>query len=217
MCDVDNGIKYCLVNGEYIVGTGNNNFNNADSGINSFRLIIPRKVNGHKVEAIGKYAFAQNRKIIEAIIYARVSYIDDWAFCRCINLATINIPSSCTRLGYVALDQYDEQLKRYSKGSITIFFEKNSKIKTFDEKAIGFKDVINIYFCEKVSISFTSSIQFENSPNLNIYSPQSFSLKGHQSKTTNFCYSLPTLFLKETKYEKLFPFHLIQHLIFIIL
>ena len=215
MCDVYQGVKYCHVNNQYIVGTGTEQANNADDSINSFRIVIPKKVNGNIVDAIGQYAFYENRNIVEVIIYARVKYIDTYAFCRCVNLATINIPASCTRLGVVSLDQYDQNLNGRSIGSLSIFFEKNSQIKTFDEKAIGNKDTINVYFCEPVSIDFTSNKQFIEMTYFNIYCPESFKLNEYQSQITHFCYNLPQI-IRETISSKLISFDNVLLFIFIL-
>ena len=180
MCDIYNGIRYCEVNNEYIVGNGTNVKNNAEENLQSMHLVIPKKVYGRKVEAIGQYAFYQNIRIIEVTIYARITHIDFAAFCRCINLISINIPSTCTKLGGYCLDQYEYIKEQQSDGSLNVFFEENSEIAEFDHNVFAWKNTLNLYFCEAVSIKFNDPTQFEEITNLNFYSKVQFSLPDGQ-------------------------------------
>ena len=52
MCDIYDGIRYCEVNNEYIVGNGTAIENNAEENLQSMHLVIPKKVNGKKVDFV---------------------------------------------------------------------------------------------------------------------------------------------------------------------
>ena len=93
------------------------------------------------------------------------------------------------------MDQLDQIKLQQSDGSLNVFFEENSEIAEFDYKVFAWKNTLNLYFCEAVSITYNDPTQFEDITNLNFYSKVQFSLpSGQQSTSTNNCYHLPPLF-----------------------
>lgn len=65
-------------------------------------VIIPDKVNGRKVSAIGQEAFYYQTLITKITLPDTVEYIDNFAFAGCTALKTIVIPASVTRIGEFA-------------------------------------------------------------------------------------------------------------------
>ena len=196
-CDsisIYDGIRYCDVDGTLSVGNGTSIHNNAEEELKSMHLVIPKSVYGKEVKAIGGWAFTENTKIVQVLIYARITHIDEYAFCRCINLISINIPSTCTKLAQYSLDQFDNNNQKESVGSLTVFFEPNSQISVFGKKAFAWKYTLFLYFCEAVQITYEDPEQFLNIKNLIIYSKETFTLKNYgTSIKTDMCFHLPSI------------------------
>jgi len=66
-------------------------------------LVIPRSVNGKRVLEIGFNAFRLCTRITKITIYAKITRINDGAFCECTSLTYLNIPETCTYIGNSAL------------------------------------------------------------------------------------------------------------------
>ena len=65
-------------------------------------VIIPAKIDGYRVTAIGNFAFDGCKSLSKVTIPNTVTSIGESAFCGCVNLETLNIPSSVTSIGWVA-------------------------------------------------------------------------------------------------------------------
>ena len=204
MCEIFKGVKYCYENGEFIVGNGSTTYNNAEFHLESPSIIIPKSVKGHQVKGIGQYAFAENRKIVEVIIYAELTHIDRWAFCRCVNLAVINIPPSCTYLGECAFDEHDVITELRSTGCLSIFFEKGIRNMTFDRKAIGVKDYIKLFFCGSVEITYLNTDHFIDIGNLSVFSITPVTVNGQVSQIVDICYQPPYILINTQIYDNAF-------------
>ena len=192
MCDIFHGIKYCYDSqGYYIVGTDGDDPENAIEKLESTRVVIPQIVHGKKVQGVGQLAFFQNLHITEVVIYARILFIRDKAFCRMLNLVSINIPNTCQTFGLYVLDQYDFLTRTISIGTLNVYFEPKSQAQTLNIRTFAWKERVNIYICEKISPQFIGDSHFYQIKTLNIYSPESFTLYNYQTQHTDLCYSLP--------------------------
>lgn len=67
-------------------------------------LVIPEKIDGKKVTAIGVQAFYGDDLIESVKIPEGVTIIDRWAFDECPNLKTVVLPSTITTIGVKAFD-----------------------------------------------------------------------------------------------------------------
>ena len=81
------------------------------------RLVIPSKIDGYAVTAIGDDAFVSD-KIKEVVIPDGVTKIGWFAFQKCASLTSVTIPSSVTGIGYSAFPTATK--------SITIYCHKDS-------------------------------------------------------------------------------------------
>lgn len=65
---------------------------------NEQRVIIPAKLGGKKVVAIGDSAFSKNKVMVEVIVPNGVTTIGDSAFRNCDNLESVTLPDTVTRI-----------------------------------------------------------------------------------------------------------------------
>lgn len=62
-------------------------------------LVIPEIIEGMPVSGIGKKAFLGNRSLQHIILPETIEWIGDWAFCNCVQLQRVELPSRPIRLG----------------------------------------------------------------------------------------------------------------------
>ena len=214
---VDYGnVRYCVVNDIFIVG------NNESKALVSEPLdgiiFIPLKVNSSEVKEIGAKSFMGCSSIERVTIEARITQINNRAFCQCMKLVSINIPNTCRIIQQWGIQTYNitqgNNLPNSYK-SLTIFFEPNSKIKFIDTHGISFRENVNIYTCERINPTLNSQT-FIKVTNLKIYSPVSFVLKDVRSITSNIssqCKKIITYKQRCPKSNSINPFLCIIHLI----
>ena len=96
-------VNYYLSDNSYIVG--DNSTSKAD-GIDDTsyegEIVIREKIGGKNVVEIAKHSFKECN-ITKVTIHAKIRSINVWAFCLCLRLEYINIPSTVTFIGDAAL------------------------------------------------------------------------------------------------------------------
>ena len=138
MTETSGNVKYYKSGDYYTVG--DNSTTNAD-GITdtsySGEITIEEKIQGKDVIEISRFAFI-NCKITKITIYAKLRSINTNAFCYCIDLVYINIPSSVTFMGYRSFYLGPEGVTRDLK--MTVEFEERTEtiflcIQTFAKRS----------------------------------------------------------------------------------
>ena len=120
-------------------------------------LIFHNKLKEKKIIEIGKSAFSCSEDLKKVHLPSTIERIEEDAFAHCANLEYINIPSSCTFLGYRAIHCFcnftnTSQCKDYTtKGILTVYFEPYPQIEYISKYAISRKEYINIYYFGKYS------------------------------------------------------------------
>lgn len=68
-------------------------------------VVIPADIDNYPVTIIGQGAFANNRKITSVVLPDSIELIDYMAFCGCTRLASVNMPTSLTKISGLAFSQ----------------------------------------------------------------------------------------------------------------
>ena len=169
------GIKYTNKGNNYIVGVPNKSSCNAVDSTSSISglLVIPRKHNGKEITEIAPHAFIDCNLITEVQIYARIRIIGRAAFDHCSSLNKINIPSSVEILSTYSIICNDIiNGNETPEGILEVIFEAGSHLKQISDQAIGYRDYVKIYICDKFDdslIQFTSPAFSHGS--ISVYSP----------------------------------------------
>ena len=187
-CEEKNGIKYCTVNGTFMVGTNVTGYwCNAASRDLSGNIEIPEKIGEKYIEAVGAAAFARCSKITHVLIKAKIKILYERAFADCCSLTYINIPSTVEEIRKGAIHSYNHTAYELSKsiiatGFLVVFFEPNSNIKLINSNNFNYKFSIAIHFSEPVYPKIDKSI-FNNCAHPIVTCPKYFTFNGVRSNT----------------------------------
>ena len=181
-------LKFCEVNGVYIVGDNSTASKNglADSSKEPEILIIPPSIEKNEIKEIGNYSFDHCTSIREVIIEAPIVQVNHHAFFGCCNIEKIYVPNTCKYLLLAAFDLYNETSKSdMSIGTVKIFFAANSKISLIASHGISYRENVIIYTCEAIK-PIIENEAFKSVSSIQIVSPVSFRLSGIRSHTKNY-------------------------------
>ena len=201
-------ITYCLIGGEYYVGT---NITYGYAYVNKStpdEIIIPKTIKSIPVLYIGQNAFDVFRYLRKVNILAQIIAIHRGAFANCPKLEYINIPSSCKYLYSNAIQCYNNGNK--SPGTLTVLFDINPSIEYIGSQLFSFKEFTHVYLCQPVNASIPYLI-FRNT-SVTIFSTSLFSLNG---TTTTLTYSCSPKPLCTKIIKKLSNIYINQNLLFI--
>ena len=172
-CFNSKDILYCKIgNGKAIVGNNSTNFNNAAvNNIKSFeKIIIPERINGMKITEVGSGAFVDQKNLISVTIKANIKQINSYAFYFCINLKAINVPATVEFIGHSGISSTTTGYG-LSQGTINIFIEYPSRLKTIGAFCFEQKENINLYYGGFLAPTIDHSL-FKNANNIAVYSPE---------------------------------------------
>ena len=166
-------LVFTRVPGGCIVGNNTEIEGNGVTDTNIFgSIVIPYENKGRKVLRIGKFSFRCCTQITHVFIKARITEICYGAFTYCKNLESINIPSSVLKLETSAIGLADNG--SFSKGTLIITFEANSKIEKLGYNSICHKENIIIYTCWNKAPNNVDSSIFQTS--MTIYARSVFTI-----------------------------------------
>ena len=132
-------------------------------------LIIPKTVRGKPIKKIGQCAFRCLTEIKNVYIFAEIDEICNYGFDMCSNIENINIPATVTKIGANALCLSGDS----SSNTVTIKFDKSSKINSLLDGAIAAKANVIILYCGTKSVSNCGGNIFLGAANKVVYSASS--------------------------------------------
>ena len=109
-------------------------------------VTVPKEINGHQVNEIGMYTFAENKSIEKVVIPEGVKQIGIYAFAGCSRLETLILPKSLRKICYRAFlncpsfkeirfkgtkKQWGEVDKHTSLSGAKIIFNEPNKLSEF--------------------------------------------------------------------------------------
>ena len=170
-CFNTDDVIYCNIdNGKVIVG---NNSTTKSNGVYNnkaiTKLTIPARANGKLIAEIGQCAFNYQQQLASVIINAKITQINWHAFYSCSSLMLINIPSSVAFIGQGGISCLSPG-DLTSSGTLSVFFDYPSSIKTIGNYGFERKLNVIIYFGGKRAPNIGESL-FLGSSNATIYSP----------------------------------------------
>ena len=153
------------------------------------KVTIPEFHERKPIRYIGYCAFFDCSKITEVKIDARVFSIYKYAFGYMPSLTSINIPQTCTYIGTASIYPLNSSnvANPNATGSLTVYFEPNSKIENISRCAFGRKEKIILIMCEKIKTLENSNIQlYQYVDCFEILSPYAFSIGGINTIATKY-------------------------------
>ena len=198
-CIVYDGFRYCDVSGIFMFGDNTTKAHNAVAVGSSYptTLFIPRRVEGHAIQEVGKYALSSVSQIKQIIIEARITKINDHGFSSMAGLEYIKLPNTLEVISSAGIHMWNLSLGDYktNPGTVTIAFEPKSKLNFIASHGISYKENVNIILCNSISpILVTGS--FAVVEKLTVFSPYQFFLNGTRSLQTNFSSYCATITLQ---------------------
>ena len=191
---IENNVIYTKIENNWIVGTNSTISGNAilEGKKAPIHLIIPKRVKGHKIQEIGRYAFREHREIVSVRIFAAIKQINHHAFSRCSSIAFISIPSSVEYIFNTSL-YFGVDNSVISNIVTTIFFEPESKLKFIDHTNFCNTKYVSIYFCGNTAPEYIPPL-FREVTDVLIFTPNGMEIFGKQSKEDpNVCLNYPNL------------------------
>ena len=171
---------YSDQNGERFIGdmtTAQQNGFKAGA-IKPSKLIIPYSIEEIPIKAIGTCAFYHCQDIKECVIKAKIHTIYNNAFQGCLNLISINIPSSVLLIKDSAID--GRKINIYSTKSMNVYFEPHSKLKHIENAGFSNFFAMNLFIYDRINPT-NSTYLFGLVKNLTIYSRYSYLFCGYQT------------------------------------
>ena len=187
-CVVSNHIKYCEINGVFIVGDNTTNNRNAvETGfVPVGEITIPERVRGRLIREIGKWSFRTCGKITIVNIYAKIYQIGWDAFHRCTNLVAVNVPKTVRIIEQGGIcPATEENADVASEGTLSVTIEGPSSLSYLGHCAIGRKKNVIIQYCSK-NVPLTGSNPFDKIESMNIYALGEFTIDTYTTTASDY-------------------------------
>ena len=133
-------------------------------------VTIPATVQGYPVLEIGNRAFMACNYLETVKINAKIIQISPLAFYNCISLKSINIPNTCTFIGFGAISCITSG-ESTASGSLAVKFEPNATVSYLGEYAIERKAAIVIFYCGTNPPSLVSNALFYGASSKILFAP----------------------------------------------
>jgi hypothetical protein len=144
------GMRYKIVDGEVTITSYNQFFGGKN-------VVIPEKIMGKKVTAIGDYAFEECTAVLSVKIPDTVKKIGNGAFRNCDSLKKIVIPASVTELGSTAFSYCDlltdaELYSQATKIPMTMFRDCPKLSRVIIDMPLEIIDSSAFYKCTEIKV-----------------------------------------------------------------
>ena len=182
-CFIINDVVYCNIGNEkVIVGDNSSTYSNGvyDNKMMITSLTIPAHANGKRIAEIGQYAFCNQNQLSTVIIKAKITQINYFAFYSCSSLVLINIPSSVVFIGHCGVSCLNRSGNPTSSGTLSVFFDYPSSIKTIGNFGFERKSNVIVYF-GGTKAPYIGEKLFYGSSNVTVYSPTSINFGPYET------------------------------------